>query len=461
MDAARLKESVEVEFLVTTARDLARITLRRTLVGVGAVALLLQRPAEAADASLVSPPGGGLRIEDAVHLALTRNERAKISDLNVLVAEAGVQRARAGFLPVLTAVGSDQQHAYAASDRNPNNIGNASLTVNQPIVNASAYPLYGQAKNLANAQRAQNVDDKRLLAFAAANGFFAVLNAQDVVQAAQEQLDTAKANMADTQARAQAGLNSSNDVTRAQVDMGSSAREVETDRGALDNALVQLAFILYAPVPGSLTPPAATLSAAERATGPIDALVAFALDHRPDVLASKYSSVAAHDFADEPLLRIVPTLGLQGQASATTSSGLSGRWHDELVQATLTWTLFDAGLRYADMHSRDAQAQIADLTLQQLGRSVDAQVRSGVALLVATQGAFHVSDDAVKAARQSVEETGILYRQGLAKAIELIDANDKRFAAEIGYAAAEFAMAQAYLNLRQALGLGPLGTELK
>jgi hypothetical protein len=42
-----------------------------------------------------------------------------------------------------------------------------------------------------------------------------------------------------------------------------------------------------------------------------------------------------------------------------------------------------------------------------------------------------------------------------------VDANDSRFTAEVNYAAAEFAMAQAYLSLRQALGLDALGTELR
>jgi outer membrane protein TolC len=140
---------------------------------------------------------------------------------------------------------------------------------------------------------------------------------------------------------------------------------------------------------------------------------------------------------------------------------VAGRWNDELLSATLNWSIYDQGIRYADKHSRDAQAEIADLTLQQLLRSVDEQVRSTTALLVAAQAAFRVAQDTVNSARQSVDETAILYRQGLAKAIELVDANDKRFTAEIDYASAEFGMAQAYLNLRQALGLDPLGTELK
>jgi outer membrane protein TolC len=402
-----------------------------------------------------------MTFKDAIALALTRNERAKISDLNVVVAEAGVARARAGFLPVVTATGSDQQHSYASSDRNPNNIGNANVSVNQPIVNAPAYPLYNQAKNLAEAQHAQNTDDKRLLAFSAGSAFFAVLNAEDVLTAAQHLNENARANLADAQARAQAGMTSSNDVTRAAIDTASSAREIELDKGTLENALVQLAFVVGAPVPASLAPPTTTLAAAQQPVGAGDTLVRFALDHRPDVVAAKYAAVAAHDFAGEPLLRLIPTLGLQGQATATTNSGATGRWNDEILQATLTWTLYDAGVRYADKRSRTAQAEIADLTLQQLGRSVDAQVRGAIALLVASQGAFHVADDAVKSAAQSVDETAILYRQGLAKAIEFVDANDSRFAAEINRASAEYAMALAYLGLRQALGLDPTGTELK
>jgi outer membrane protein TolC len=439
--------------------------LARTLraVGMGVFGLLLPglasaqapRPPSVAPPT-VAAPGGAMTLQQAVQLAVSRNERARISDLNVVVAEAAVERARAGFLPVLSAQGQDTQHTNAATD----NVGQANLTVSQPVINASAYPLYSQAKRLLDAQEHQNVDDKRLLAFSAATAFFAVLNAQDVVTAATRLSENAKANLSDAQARAQSGLTSTNDVTRAQIDTTQSARELETDRGTLDNAYVQLGFTVNSPVPSSVVPPADTLAAAQRPPGAPDPLVRFAMIHRPDVQVAKYQAVAAHDFAGEPMLRLVPTLGAQGQASATTNV-VQGRWHDETLQATLTWTLYDAGVRYADKHSRDAQAEISDLNLQLLGRNVDAQVRSAVAVLVAAQGAFRVAAGAVQFAQQSVDETAILYKQGLAKAIELVDANDSRFTAEVNYASAEFAMAQAYLALRQALGLEPLGTELR
>jgi outer membrane protein TolC len=147
--------------------------------------------------------------------------------------------------------------------------------------------------------------------------------------------------------------------------------------------------------------------------------------------------------------------------SATTNAATSGKWHDESLAATLTWTLYDAGVRYADKHSRDASAEIADLTLVALVRNVDSQVRGAVVTMLASQTALRASERAMEASRHSVDETAVLYKQGLAKAIELVDANDSRFIAEVNYAQAEYSLALAYIALRQALGLDPLGTEVK
>jgi outer membrane protein TolC len=420
-------------------------------------------PAAPEPSAAATPPQSGqwMKIDEAVELALTRNERARISDLNVRVADAAVEKARAGFLPILTFNSADTETAVVPATQ-PRNVGTGGFVFTQPLLNASAFPLYAQAKALADAQRAQNTDDKRLLAFSAANAFFGVLSEDAVVEAAQRQLDNAKANLEDTKARAEAQLTSSNDVTKAEVDLGGAGRELEADKGSLASAYVALEFLLNASVSGPVTRPDPILATARQPLAPAETLVKFAIEHRPDVLVDKHMAVAAHDFADEPMMRLIPTVGLTGTASGTTNAPTTTKaWNQETVAGTLTWTIYDAGSRYADKHSRDAQAIIADLTLQQLVRNVDAQVRSAMALLTAAQAEFQVATQARDAARQDVDETLILYRQGLAKAIELVDANDGRFTAEVNYASSQYAMAQAYINLRQALGLDPLGTELK
>ena len=407
-----------------------------------------------------------MRIDDAVQLALTRNERAKVSDLNERVAQVAVTRAVSPFLPTATLNANDVQRPDDVVRQGPTNIGTATVSITQPLINIAAIPLFAQAKQNYEGQKAQTVDDKRILAFDAARSFFDVLAVNAVLTAALEKLDTSKSNLSDTQARAEAQLTGTNDVTRAQIDLGGAEREVELDRGTAQVSFIALGFIINAPPPSSLAEPASVLRAARGAVPRPETLLQVAMAHRPDLVAKKHLAVAAHDFASEPLLRLIPTFGLTGTLALTTNTEArppapAPLPNDEFLQATLTWPIYDAGVRYADKHSRDAQAAISDLTVDTLLRSIDADVRSAAVALESSQAALAASERAMNAARQSATETGILYRQGLAKAIELVDANDQRFLAEVNYSSAEYSTALAYLALRQSLGLDPLGTELK
>src|ERR1700722_7423751 len=92
---------------------LALLAAPVALAGFMASAILVPGTARAAADSASAPapikapitpspgaqvPGGvGLNIADAVQLTLTRNERGRISDLNVGVADAAVEKARAGL----------------------------------------------------------------------------------------------------------------------------------------------------------------------------------------------------------------------------------------------------------------------------------------------------------------------------------------------------------------------------
>src|SRR5262245_53948784 len=154
---------------------------------------------------------GALRLDQAIRLAETRNERAKIADLDIVVAEAGVSKAWVAFLPALVASGNNTLHAGTS----PHDTAGAQLQLNQPLIQPSAFPLLSEAKHSLAAQEAQSADDRRQLAFDTAKAFFAVLLAEQVVQAAQRKLDTAKADLNDTEEQVRAQLVSTNDVTRA------------------------------------------------------------------------------------------------------------------------------------------------------------------------------------------------------------------------------------------------------
>ena len=432
-----------------------------TAIGVplafGALTAATMGSAEAAD-----PP---LRIEDAVKLALAKNEAAQIADYQIDVADAAVEKARVAFLPVLVATGSDTIRANPPATGGsggggaaPTNVTTGAVTLTQPIVNLSAWPLYRQAERLLDAQRATSTDAKRILQFNAANAFLQTLSQEAILQAAQRRVDAANANLADTTARAKAQLNSTNDVTLAQVDLAAAQQELAGDVGNVQKAYLALSFVINSPTTGPLTAPAATLQAAAATTPDATVLVTTAQNRRLDLVAAVHAARASHLFADEPMMRLAPVLGLTGVVSDTP---YMSNQPVATLAATLTWTIYDAGSRYADKHSRDAQASITDLQLDLIRRQVTNDVHNALVLLQASQEALKAAAVGVAASRKNVDETSVLYRQGLTTALNLTNANDSRFEAEISYSGAEYAMALAYLALRQSMGLEPIGTELR
>jgi outer membrane protein TolC len=248
-------------------------------------------------------------------------------------------------------------------------------------------------------------------------------------------------------------LVSTNDATRAFVERAASVQSVANAEGALEQSRIALSYIVDAPVEGDLQAPEESLTPFD-----IDAarLADRALAERPDVAASKEVAAGASVLADEPGLRFVPTLNAQAQARVADQPTAGDRYLDTVLTLNLNWSIWDAGVRSADSDSRKAAADAAELQLRALQRRVGADVKVALASLVAARASLAAARDGVAAASQSAEETAVLYKQGLAKAIELFNANQSRFDAEISLAAAQLALRQGELDLRAALGLFPV-----
>jgi outer membrane protein TolC len=406
--------------------------------------------AQAADA----PP---VTLAQVVRQALSRNERARIADLGVVTADAAVDRARAGFLPTVTLAGSETLRPQSLEQNGRvavrSNAANSSITVSQPILAVTAFPLYASAKHGFEAARFSALDQRRQLCFDAARAYFAIVAQQRLLTAAKQRLERAEANLADTRARAQAQIVSSNDATRSQIDRANAQQSVATAEGGVAQARINLEYIVDGPLPGDVQPVDTSLVPA-----PLDApsLVAQAVAGRPDLAASVENARASSASADEPRLRLVPTLGASAQARLADQTIAADRYYDTTLTLNLSWTIWDAGIRSADGTSRQAAAEVADLQSQALRRRVASDVRNALAELAAARTVTQAATDAVESAKKSAEETTVLYNQGLARAIELIDANLSRYDAEVALAGAQLALRQAELDLRAALGMFPI-----
>lgn len=410
----------------------------------------------AAQALLVSSPAAaeGLRLRDAIRLALAQNERSLQTTQRVEAAEGTVDRARAGFLPSIVVGASATKQLETDRPNQPTVTSSGTLTITQPLLSPGAFPSYWSAKHTRAAEKAGAQDTRRVLAFDTARAFLQALTTAQLRKAAEQRLERARANLTNADARASAGLSSVNDATRARLDMTSAFQNVASSGANEKRAQFALAFLVGQPVDGGLEPTETTT----RAEGFVErprSLAESAASRRPDILALHERALAAIDSAKDPKYRYAPSLNLSGQVRVTPDDSAI-RWHNETISLGLSWTIYDGGVRGADIRSRQAQVEIAKLDEQYARRSVDRDVQSNLAILDGARASYKAAQEAVEVAKKGVEEADILYKQGLGRAIELVDANAKLFDAEVSQATAKLQMEQAYLEVRYALGLDPL-----
>ena len=398
---------------------------------------------------LVFAQDAPLTIERAIALAVARNERAAIADANVEAAEARVGRARTAFFPRVDIAGNLRGDYGDGTERTLSTT--AFLT--QPLFDARIFPLYRQQRFIRDAARLTASETRRLLAYDAAATFLRTLSFEQVLLAAQRRREFADTNLADVRARFEAGLVSSNDVTRAELELATAVRGTAQAAGDVQSSRVDLEILLRTDIAEApLAQPVALLEAAAKIAAVSDAAIASAQLDRTDIAAQRALLEAERAFAEEPSARFIPSLNLTAQTRDINDGPISNRNNDGFVGLSFAWPLFDAGVRRAERAERNALVRGSELELELELREVERQMRGAGVQLTTEQAALREATAALRAAQKNAEETNTLYREGLASALELADATQQLFEAEVALVTARYRMALAYLSLREAAG---------
>jgi outer membrane protein TolC len=394
-----------------------------------------------------------LTLDRAVALALERNERVAIADTTVAAAEARVRRARSVFLPRVDVSGTLRgDYDNSGTDRTVS----AAALLTQPVFDARSFPIYRQIRFEREAARYDAADARRLLGFDAAAAFLSTLSYEQVLLAAQHRRDFAQTNLDDVKARFEAGLVSSNDVTRAELELATAVRGVAQAQGNVEVARVDLETLLKTDIEGPLAVPSALLAAAAEPGAESDASIARAQQQRTDILAQRAGVEALRAYAQEPAARFFPSLTFQAQTRNINDGPVRNRDDESFAGLFLSWAVFDAGVRNAESAERQANVRGAELGLEATLREAEREIRSAGVQLTTEQAALTQATAALRAAQRNADETGALYREGLASALELADANQSLFDAEVAEVTARYRMAIAYLMLREASGDQPV-----
>jgi len=420
-------------------------------------------------APLLAAQDKPLTLDQAVKLALERNERSLATQEDVNAANARVGQARSFFLPALTSTSGYTRRAYevrrVVGDTevviSRFNALAETLALNMTLFDASNMAGASAVRSQRNATVAAAAESRRQLAFEVSQAFLATLGTSQVQEASVRRFAFAKQSLEAAKARFAAGLTSVNDVTRAELEYATAEVGVTQVQGQVETSTLQLGYLLDAPdaVRGRLVVPEFLIEAATAEAANTEALVAEALARRLDVGSLRWLASAQRSLAKVPVLDWLPTLSASGRYSITNEPSFNNRNWNWTAGATLTWNLFDGMARVSQRQEQKALAKLADLDLQAATRRVDVEVRQALVSLANQRASLKQASVAQEVARKNASETTELYRQGLASALQVADAIVSLFEAEVAFVQERYGLGVAFLNLEAALGLDPFGKE--
>lgn len=417
-------------------------------------------PAAATPAQAAAPAAAaatGLTIEDAIALALARNETPEIAAARVERAEATITRAAAALRPSVSLGGSlstvDQDRLPHGGSANETAAWSANAELG--LLRASSWSSLSSAKYALRAQQLESLELKRILSFTVSNVFLNILAAERQVVAAENRLQVSQSSVADAKARLQAGLSTRTDVTRAELEEATARLSLTTTRNLVTTTRLALADLIVSSLDGPLQTPAAI----DVPSRDGEVLGRLALAYRADLRALQYRESAADQDVRAAYGRWVPDVTASAKVSEFDTNDPSTAAADKTAEVTLalsaSWALYDGGDRGGAIAQAQATRRETGLNRTQQLRGLRKELLTALADLDTAEAALQQAEARDRLARANAEEVHARYKQGLATALEDADAISSQFEAESALVSARLAMARSRLTLRQLSGLWP------
>jgi outer membrane protein len=391
--------------------------------------------------------GEELTRQQAEQLALKNNPRISVAALTALAQKQVVRETRSAELPNLNGniTGEDAEEGSRissgslAASRLLYHVG-AGLTLSQLITD------FGRTRNLvassslqakASEENAQASRDDVVLA--ADFAFYRALEAQATLEVAKSTVNARQTVTDQVNALTASKLKSTLDQSFAQVNL-SQAKLLELDsQNQYDAAMASLTEVLG-------TTNNAQYRLADDASSPVpvapsaDAVIALALQQRPDLIALTLSHNADVRFAraqHDQLLPTVSGLGVVGTTPVGSNQYFIPNWYGA-AGVNIAIPIFNGFKYHAQASEADLRAKASDEQRRGLVNIVVRDVRTAWLAMNTAQQRMTVTSELLKQANTALDLADTRYRLGLSSIVELSQAQLQQTQAQIADANARF-----------------------
>lgn len=372
----------------------------------------------------------GLTLPEVLSLTEAHNEEWEISELAIRRSQAARREALAGLLPQLNFLAGVTKQAESNVGGNVVRKGfdwNTGLTASVMLFDGARYPNYSRAGDLVEVSKAEASWRRHTLLMEAEQSFYVLAAAQREVEIAEKTVELRQAYLERAEAMLAADLAIGLDTARARTDLLEAQQRVLEAQISVGNASDALSVLIGR---DSKTLILAELPAFEMETPPATAKTSQLLE-RADFVAQEYALQAAKRGKTAIWWSFLPRLELRASLSQgpTTLFNPEGTaWSTSLV---LGWLLYDGGARYARLDIADTDIRERELVIERNLRSASAQLSNALRDWQLTTAALSVAAEQVKSAQEAYDVADARFQAGLATSIEVTDASQALFRAEM------------------------------
>jgi outer membrane protein TolC len=392
--------------------------------------------------------------KDAIQRAMQNNPSVTGAAAGILRADALLTEARSATrLQVSGSVTTTTLNTgvtYAGTTITPQNSLTAALGVQMPLYAPVLWARHAESLDAKQVAELNAADVRQQIAQATADAFLTIIAARRTVEANELARETAKAHVDLATQLEQGGSSSKLNRLRAQQELSTDERLVESARLALYRATEALGVLLVADGPMD----AADEPALDVPPG-ADAASSSLRQYRTDLkLFSAEAQAAEHVLADSSKDRL-PFLSASFAPQAGYPAQFFGpvfSWRF-LLQASVP--LFDSGQRSGQEVERRAAVDLAHANVARVTTQASSEVRAGREAVASAERGLASARAAADQAHQVVDIVNISFRAGASTNIEVIDAERTARDADTAVATAEDTLRRAKLELLIALGRFP------
>ena len=368
-----------------------------------------------------------LTLAEIVDLGLRNNAQTRLAWANAQAAAAAYGSARGEWLPTIDADVTAQRIKTVASA--------GRVGVQQSVLSPSAtlsYLLFdfgGRSGRVAGAR-------ERLIAAGFTHnaaiqdvalqiqvGYFQYVATRSLLGAQRTTLAEAQANLEAAEERRRVGLATIADVLQARTAASQAQLDLQSTEGTLQTARGGLALALGLPanLPYDVDSSAAVVSVAPLADS-VDALIASALQGRPDLAAAQAEAAAARAGIGELRSDLLPSLQLSATGGRTYATTIPNGANSYNLSLGLSIPIFNGFSRQYDLRGARFEAEAADARTQTLRQQVVYQVFSAYYALQTSTRRVRTADVLIASAEQSNEVALARYKAGVGSVLDLLSA---------------------------------------